>query len=181
MLYYINFSIQHSLHSFSNLYLGMFTQIFFKVNFWKEFEKSAIFLDHVIYIKYIYIHCAHTWSNHFIKQESPPAWTQEAYHPSCSEYSFCCPNWVPPILTWPGGWGYPAMGGGGGYPIWVPPVLALGVPCGGYPAGGGYPARGVPCQGYPTWVPHPGLGGTLPKGVPYLGTALAGYTPILTW
>ena len=25
------------------------------------------------------------------KQESPPAWTQEAYHPPCSDYSFCCP------------------------------------------------------------------------------------------
>ena len=41
-------------------------------------------------------------------QESPPAWTQEAYRPPCSKYSLCCPNWVPlpgypPILTWLGG------------------------------------------------------------------------------
>ena len=39
------------------------------------------------------------------EQETPPAWTQEAYRPPCSEYSFCCPNWVspgraPPVLTW---------------------------------------------------------------------------------
>ena len=32
----------------------------------------------------------------WLKQESPPAWTQEAYRPPCSEYSFCCPTWVPP-------------------------------------------------------------------------------------
>ena len=32
-------------------------------------------------------------------QDSPPAWTQEAYRPPCSECSFCCPTWVPP----PGG------------------------------------------------------------------------------
>ena len=26
-----------------------------------------------------------------------PAWTQEAYRPPCSEYSFCCPTSVPPL------------------------------------------------------------------------------------
>ena len=56
-----------------------------------------------------------------VKQESPLAWTQEAYRPPCSEYSFCCPiladrpcwtpppasdltppqYWPPPLLTWP--------------------------------------------------------------------------------
>ena len=52
---------------------------------------------------------------------------QVAYCLPCSEYSFCCPNWVPPppMLTWPGGWGYPAEGYphpdlAGGYPNWVP-------------------------------------------------------------
>ena len=34
--------------------------------------------------------------NFYFKQESPPAWMQEAYRPWCSEYSFCCP-----ILTDP--------------------------------------------------------------------------------
>ena len=36
-------------------------------------------------------------------QESPPAWTQEAYCPPCSEYSFCCPILAdpPPSWTWP--------------------------------------------------------------------------------
>ena len=36
----------------------------------------------------------HVWKH--LKQESPPAWTQEAYRPPCSKYSLCCPNWVPP-------------------------------------------------------------------------------------
>ena len=73
-------------------------------------------------------------------KESPPAWTQEAYHPPCSEYSFCCPNWVPlpPILTWPGGGGTPPG------------------PAGGVPWQGGYPAGRVPC-----W------GGTLPPAAPW--------------
>ena len=38
-------------------------------------------------------------------QESPPAWTQEAYRPLCSEYSFCCPILADPPSTprldWP--------------------------------------------------------------------------------
>ena len=42
---------------------------------------------------------------------------QEAYRPLCSEYSFCCPNWVPP---------HPDLAGGGtqlGYPpSRVPPA-----------------------------------------------------------
>ena len=60
---------------------------------------------------------------------------QEAYCPPCSEYSFCCPNWVPPILTWPGG--YPARGP---------------------------PCRGVPYLGVPYPTPRPDLGG-YPAGV----------------
>ena len=27
----------------------------------------------------------------YVRQESPPAWTQEAYRPPCSKYSLCCP------------------------------------------------------------------------------------------
>ena len=100
------------------------------------------------------------------EQESPPAWTQEAYHPPCSEYSFCCPNWVPP---WPG-WGRGTLPGyspgsvppswPGGYPIWVPPGR---VPPAGYPPAG-YPPGRVPPQGNPpgwTWqgTPSPPLAG----------------------
>ena len=104
-------------------------------------------------------------------QESPPAWTQEAYRPPCSDYSFCCPNWVPP---------HPDLAGGvpcqGGYPTWVPPILAWGDPARGYPIwvppiltwpGGTLPG------GYPNWVPpiltQPSWpGGTLPGGYPDL-------------
>ena len=117
------------------------------------------------------------------KQESPPAWTQEAYRPPCSEYSFCCPTRVPDPGTPPGGvGGYPDLGtspppGGGGYPdlgtppggyltrtpwggtrTWVPPPPPGGVP------GPGYPPGGVPDPGYP-----PG------GGVPDLGTPPGGY------
>ena len=42
----------------------------------------------------------------YVQQESPPAWTQQAYCPPCSEYSFCCPILAdPPLLDWsPPGW-----------------------------------------------------------------------------
>ena len=49
------------------------------------------------------------WCNE--QQESHPAWTQEAYRPPCSEYSFCCP-----ILAAPPGWLTPPPG-------WPPPQL----------------------------------------------------------
>ena len=67
----------------------------------------------------------HSPWNNFYKQESPPAWTQEAYRPLCSKYSLCCPNWVPPrggTRTPPGGVPGPPKGvpgqvpPGGGYP-----------------------------------------------------------------
>ena len=45
------------------------------------------------------------------KQESPPAWTQEAYRPPRSKYTLCCCSWgVPP--SWPGTWiegGFPPI------------------------------------------------------------------------
>ena len=55
------------------------------------------------------LNCNH--KRNLIEQESPPAWTQEAYRPPCREYSFCCPiladppppppSWTPPCWTWP--------------------------------------------------------------------------------
>ena len=99
---------------------------------------------------------------------------QEAYRPPCSEYSFCCPNWVPPSPSWPGLGGCPA-GGVGPY---------LGTP---------HPGQGYPAGGYPTWVPPdmvPSIltwpGGTLreyplagyhPAGYPPAGYPSAGYPP----
>ena len=103
------------------------------------------------------------------QQESPPAWTQEAYRPPCSEYSFCCPTWVPPPGGYPvryppgGGSGYPP---GGGYPVRYPPGGVPGqVPPGsGYPPGGGPgqvpPGSGYPPGGVPGQVPPP-----LPHGI----------------
>ena len=108
------------------------------------------------------------------KQESPPAWTQEAYRPPCSEYSFCCPTRggvrVPPQ----GGSGYPPRGGSGSPPggTW-PGSPPGGVPDPGTPppGGGGYltrPPRGLgtpPPGGYLTRVPPPGGGTWTPPGV----------------
>ena len=98
-----------------------------------------------------------------LKQESPPAWTQEAYRPPCSEYSFCCPTWVsPPILTWRGGtrsvpprggtWSgtpparVPPRGGtrSGTPPARVPPLLPHGI-------------LGNVAKHYGIWVPPPGV------------------------
>ena len=64
------------------------------------------------------------------QQESPPAWTQEAYRPPCSEYSFC-PGRGGGYLT-----GYPPRGGPG-----APPG---GVTWPGTPPGGGVPDRPPP-------------------------------------
>ena len=104
---------------------------------------------------------------------------QEACCPPCSEYSICCPNWVPPSHPDLAG-GYPA----GGYPTWVPPMLAWGVPCQGDTLLGYSPPvlawPGGTLPGYlppPTGYPHPDLAGGVPcQGVPYLGTP-----PVLTW
>ena len=101
------------------------------------------------------------------KQESPPAWTQEAYRPPCSEYSFCCPTRVPPPGggTWPGYPPPPPRGGGGG-----------GTGPGSPPGGGtwpGYPPQGgVPDPGTPPWggtrsgYPPGGGGGVPDPGTP---------------
>ena len=114
-----------------------------------------------------------------MKQESPPAWTQEAYRPPCSEYSFCCPTWVPP----PGGYPVRYPPGGGTrtppvrYPPWGGTRTPLGVP-GQVPPQGGYPdPPGVPGQ-----VPPPGgvpghPPGGVPGQVPPRGGYLTGYPP----
>ena len=77
--------------------------------------------------------------------------------PPCSDYSFCCPNWVlrPPVLTWPGGVGGGGRGQGGGGTL---PR---------YP-----PSRVPPLAGYPSsWQC------TLPAGYPVPWLDLAGYPP----
>ena len=83
------------------------------------------------------------WCQNNIKQESPPAWTLEAYRPLCSKYSLCCPNWIPP----PGG-GYPDPPRSG-----TPPRggTRSGTPPGGVrvpPRGGGVPGQVPP----PLWT-----------------------------
>ena len=114
------------------------------------------------------------------EQESPPAWTQEAYRPPCSEYSFCCPTRVPPPGgvpdpgTPPGGTRTPPPRGG----TRTPPggVPDPGTPPGGVPAPppGGVPG---PPQGTLTQVPPPGgYPDPPPGGVPDPGTAPGGGT-----
>ena len=65
------------------------------------------------------------WTHVWI-QESPPAWTQEAYRLPCSsEYSFCCPILADPPppprldLTPPVGWTWPTPPPAGW--TWLPP------------------------------------------------------------
>ena len=66
------------------------------------------------------------------QQESPPAWTQEAYHPPCSKYSLCCPiladpppplaDWPPPRQDWPHpSWTDPPPPAGLTPPSWTDP------------------------------------------------------------
>ena len=80
------------------------------------------------------------------KQESPPAWTQEAYRPPCSKYSLCCPNWVPPPARVPPRAGYPLAR--------VPPLAGY-LPWPGYPPGQGTPPTGCPPLAGPGRVPPP--------------------------
>ena len=95
------------------------------------------------------------------EQESPPAWTQETYHPPCSEYSFCCPNWVYPP-SWPG-WGE-------GYLTWVPSPTRVpphqGTPSPGYPLTRVPPPPGYPPPGYLPCQGAPPRQGTPPHGCP---------------
>ena len=103
-------------------------------------------------------------------QESPPAWTQEAYRSRVvSTPSVVLTGYPPP--SWPGGGGGTLHGGypnlPGGYPTWVQPPA-------GYPPSwsreGGTLPGGVSYLGNP----HPDLARGYPaRGVPYL----AGYPP----
>ena len=94
-----------------------------------------------------------------ITQESPPAWTQEAYRPPRSKYTLCCSSWgylhlnQGPILEW----GTPKSWPGMGYlPSW--PEMR-------YPQS--WPEMGVPTC--------PDLG----WGTPFWPEM--GYSPMLTW
>ena len=92
-------------------------------------------------------------------QESPPAWTQEAYRPRHIKYSICYPRWGTP-------------------PIGVPPARSH--------SGGTW--GGVPPSGYPPsqGTPQPGLmggmqGGVPPSGYPWpglMGVAKVEYPPV---
>ena len=100
------------------------------------------------------------------QQESPPAWTQEAYQPQCNKHSICCPILGSTYL----GQGAPTLG----YP---PPDLA---------GGGTYCGRYLPWPGgtYLGWGVPTLAGGYLPWGTPIL-TCPGGYlpwgSPIWTW
>ena len=98
-----------------------------------------------------------SWTKNKFQQESPPAWTQEAYRPPRSKYTVCCSD------------------GGGGYPL-------LG---GLVPLPGGYLLRGVGTPQLDGVPPHQDLGrGYLPpgpgKGVIPLPSAGWG-TPPVSW
>ena len=89
-----------------------------------------------------------------IKQESPPAWTQEAYRPPRNKYMLCCSCW-------------------GGTPGGRPPCLTLG----GHPPAGGVPWAGTPLPRVP-WAGAPLVGGE-PRWVPPL--IWMGYPPTISW
>ena len=100
------------------------------------------------------------------KQESPPAWTQEAYRPPCSKYSLCCPNWVPPPARVSPQPGYPLARVP---PSRVPPAR---VP----PNQGTPPARVPPRPGYP-----PGQGTPLAREPPQAGPGRVPPPPAAPW
>ena len=55
------------------------------------------------------------------QQDSPPAWTQEAYRPQRGKHTLCYPRWGGGVPTLVGG--VPTLGGGGtylvgGYLLW---------------------------------------------------------------
>ena len=125
------------------------------------------------------------------QQESPPAWTQEAYRPPCSKYSLCCPNWVPPRQGTP----HPAGPGRVPPPSWtwqgtppagyppsrVPPQLDLaGYPpqldLTGYPPWQGNPPPQLDLAGYPPPVAAPWHSGKCCKALWDMGTPPSGQT-----
>ena len=124
-----------------------------------------------------------------LQQESPPAWTQEAYRPPRSEYSFYCPNWgegeylIPGLDPDGGGvphprsrqWGTPSQVQTGGTPSLAryPPVQ---VQMEGTPSLARYPPVQVRMEGTPSLARYP------PVQVQMEGTpSLNGVPPIQTW
>ena len=86
----------------------------------------------------------------YLKQDSPPAWTQEAYRPLRGKHMLCYPRWGGG--TYPGGGGGTYPGGGRGYlPWWGGGVPTL---VGGR---GTYPGGGVPTLVGGGYLPHPDL------------------------
>ena len=82
----------------------------------------------------------------FLKQESPPTWTQEAYRPQRNKYSVCCPILGRGVPNLAGGylpWGTPSSWPGWGYLSW------WGIPTLGYPPPSG--------SGQGTPPPPPGV------------------------
>ena len=152
------------------------------------FKKTTRFLTHfwqTLYSHtfskvYLFFFCKDHNIHSQLEQESPPAWTQEAYRPPYSKYSLYCPNWVAPP-SWLGRGGYPAKGGyldyEPGYPpgrVPLPPVLARGLPyLGTLPAG--YPPR----QGTPP-VSAPWHSGKCCKALWDMGTPL-GVDKLTKW
>ena len=98
-----------------------------------------------------------------LKQESPPAWTQEAYRPPCSKYSLYCPNWVPNLAGYPPSQGTPLgrVPPRPGYPPsqGTPPRLDL----------AGYPPR-LDLAGYPPPPAAPWHSGKCCKALWDMGT-----------
>ena len=126
------------------------------------YRYSIVQLYHMEYIKRVSFLGISLWPiicSKFKKQESPPAWAQEAYRPQRIKYS---------MLSYPGDRGgyLPWQGVGTlGYPLPPRPDLAGG---GGVPTLAG---REAGTLGYP--FPHPELAG---------GVGILGYpSPILTW
>ena len=129
------------------------------VRIWQKimnYRKTRLCLPNRVFPQFIYFckilaeSCQH-WQR---KQESPPAWTQEAYRPPCSKYSLCCPKWVPPLA---------------GYPLARVPPWAR-VPSWGVPPGQGTPPARVPPQsGYPPGqgTPPAGPGRVPPLAAPW--------------
>ena len=109
---------------------------------------------------------------HYLQQESPPAWTQEAYRPRRIKYysmGYVPPIGVPPAQVWEGvpEVGYPHPGLMGGTRGGVSPGQV-------WPVGGGTQDGVPPCQG----TPRPGQMGGTQGGVPPC-LDLAGVPPYL--
>ena len=107
------------------------------------------------------------------KQESPPAWTQEAYRPRRIKYSICFPKWGTPGRVAPQAglmgdlrWGTPS----GRVPPW--PGLM-----GGGTRGGVLPGRVPPLTGVPPGQVWWGVNKVDLAGVPSPGWTWLGYPP----